>query len=119
MNNNYIALATHYLEDNEHTVMGCEDNIIVAMDDTDEVLHFILITGREPGYTGLPEISLDNETRAVLEAAALKYLMANESKSCRVSMDTIVIQMTGEKMCLLKHHRNAFGSDKVEERYED
>lgn len=105
-------MACYYLGDKNISVLErnwkCESgeaNIIAVEDDT---LVFIEVKTRSSDYPGLPEYAITKTKRDRFERIAIAYLSEKERPSGRVRFDVIVIRMTGENQCMLRHHRDAF-----------
>ena len=107
-------MACRYLEDNDITILErnwkCKSGEADIIAEEDETLVFIEVKTRSAGYPGLPEYAVTKKKRARYEKIAISYLMGEARASGRVRFDVIAIQMTGEKQCLLRHHRDAFAS---------
>lgn len=76
-----------------------------------ETLVFVEVKTRSEGSLGLPESAVTTQKRICYEKIAISYLMQTPRPSCQVRFDVIAVQMTGERQCLLRHHRDAFWVD--------
>ena len=108
-------LACHYLTDNGVDILErnwkCKSGEADIIANEDDTLVFIEVKTRGEGFPGLPEYAVTQQKRTRYEKIATSYLVQNQRPSGRVRFDVVAIQMTGEKQCLLRHHRDAFAAD--------
>ena len=106
-------MACIYLGDNGLRILErkweCESGIADIIADEEGTLAFFTVRTFPQGCPGFPEYALTAERRSELEKIAISYLARNQRPSGRVRFDVIVVQMTGEQQCLLRHHRDAYG----------
>ncbi|MDR1358183.1 MAG: YraN family protein [Coriobacteriales bacterium] len=108
-------LACLYLSDKGFTILErnwkCRSGEADLIAEEQDTLVFIEVKTRSAGYPGLPECAVTKQKRISYEKIALSYLMQNQRPSCQVRFDVIAVHMTGERQCLLRHHRDAFLAD--------
>ncbi|MCL2528849.1 MAG: YraN family protein [Coriobacteriia bacterium] len=107
-------LACIYLLDNGFEILErnwkCDSGEADIVATEGEALVFIEVKTRSKRYQGLPEYAVTAERIDRYERIALSYLREKKRPSGQVRFDVIAISMTGRQQCLLRHHRDAFGS---------
>lgn len=108
-----VEMANYYLKNNDFEILEsnwkCESGKVDLIVREDDDLVFIEVKTRGMSSdSGLPEESVTSKKRSKYERIAINYLSKMPQPSGRVRFDVIAVKLTGEKQCLLRHHRDAF-----------